>query len=171
MAGKRFWRVGAPESQRQRTLSGSVPMHPRRSQAAFATSLPGHQHPGSPFVGKWSFAAPHAHEALRAQMRSTRSTLGGSIASSRHWVSSRSTIAAISPPASAAGVISKPFSQGIGVGNGCFSEAVSNANLGAKAFRRSFSEEQSAIGMDSSVAPRRRYPETPDRMARVGTGP
>ena len=46
-------------------------------------------------------------------------------------------------------VISKPFSQGIGVGNGCFSEAVSNANLGAKAFRRSFSEEQSAIGRDS----------------------
>jgi hypothetical protein len=42
-----------------------------------------------------------------------------------------------------------PFSQGIGVGNGCFSEAVSNANLGAKAFRRSFSEEQSAIGRDS----------------------
>src|ERR1700730_15092988 len=46
-------------------------------------------------------------------------------------------------------VISKPFSQGIGVGNGCFSEAVSNANLGAKAFRSSFSEEQSAIGRDS----------------------
>jgi hypothetical protein len=67
-------------------------------------------------------------------------------------------------------VISKPFSQRGGVGNGCSPKAQSNANLSAKAFRSSFSEEQSAIGrLPRSVAPRRRYPETPDRMARVGT--
>jgi hypothetical protein len=45
-------------------------------------------------------------------------------------------------------MISKPFGQRVGVGNGCFPNAKSNANLGAKAFRRSFSEEQSAIGRD-----------------------
>src|SRR5216683_811843 len=45
-------------------------------------------------------------------------------------------------------VISKPFGQRVGVGNGCFAKAKSNANLGAKAFRRSFSEERSAISRD-----------------------
>jgi len=88
-------------------------------------------------------------------MRSTRSTLGGSIASSRIGFpvvrpspQSRRRLRQLRDlEAIQSG--NRRRQRGIGVGNGCFSEAVSNANLGAKAFRRSFSEEQSAIGRDS----------------------
>jgi hypothetical protein len=68
-------------------------------------------------------------------------------------------------------VISKPFGQRVGVGNGCFPKAKSNANLGAKAFRRSFSEEQSVIGRDGYLdLPRQGGDiQTRNRMARVGT--
>src|SRR6202051_3560116 len=49
MASKRFWCAGAPESQGQRTLSDALPTGIRGDrQAAFAASLPGHQHTGWP---------------------------------------------------------------------------------------------------------------------------
>jgi len=38
-------------------------------------------------------------------------------------------------------VISKPFAQRVGVGNGCFPEAKSNANLGMHTFGRTACKE------------------------------
>jgi len=45
-------------------------------------------------------------------------------------------------------MIAQPGNQHLGIGNRGLAEAESRSNLGAKAFRRSFSEEQSAISRD-----------------------
>jgi hypothetical protein len=60
------WRAqgfGALERQSRRDKGVSRALSPQaaeaKSQAAFATALPCHQHAGSPVAGKWSFGARH----------------------------------------------------------------------------------------------------------------
>ena len=53
----------------------------------------------------------------------------------------RAIIASISAPVLGGHVISKPFGQCVGVGNGCFPKAESNANLGTYPLGRAACQE------------------------------